>query len=117
MLKNNGLLIIKLFTALIMLAGGIGKITGVEATHVPFIEMSLPVSVAYFVGSCQILGAVALFIPSLSATAAAGLGVIMLGALYYRFSYTPIYQAIPALLITASCLFIFLKQSTKLKRA
>ena len=48
--------------------------------------------------------------PPLSALAAAGIGIIMIGATYYHAMYTPVIQAAPAFVLTILCAYIFLKR-------
>ena len=91
-------------------AAGIAKLAGMPYVHSSFPKLGLPHWFGYFVGACEVLGSIALFIQRLSAWAAAGLGIIMVGATYYHAVYTPIIQAAPAFVLVLLCLYIFWKR-------
>jgi putative oxidoreductase len=104
-----------LLTALVLVAayigaGGIAKLAGVPYVHSSFPKLGLPPWFGYFIGVCEVLGSVALFIRPLSALAAAGLFVIMVGATYYHATFTPLVQAIPAFVLACLCVFIFVQR-------
>jgi len=106
-LKKYGIAVATIVTALYVVAGGAAKLAGVEHVHHSFAVLGLPAWFGYFIGVCEILGAVALFIRPLAAISAAGLGFIMLGALFYHVNYTPLVQAIPAFILFLLCGYIF----------
>ena len=83
--------------ALAFAAAGTGKLMGVEMLHLSFANLGLPSWFGYFIGACEIAGAIALFIRPLSGLAAAGLSAIMLGAIYYHLAFDPISAAVPAI--------------------
>lgn len=85
--------------ALAFAAAGTGKLMGVEMLHLSFANLGLPSWFGYFIGACEIAGAIALFIRPLSGLAAAGLSAIMLGAIYYHLAFDPISAAIPAIVL------------------
>jgi len=99
--KQYGFWAILGLTALAFLAGGIGKLMGVEMMHKSFAVLGLPVFFGYFIGVCEIAGAIGIFIRKLSSLAAVGLGTIMIGAMYYHLNFDP--QGFPA----AALLFVF----------
>jgi putative oxidoreductase len=104
-----------LFTAIALVAlyiggGGIAKLAGIPYVHSSFPKLGLPPWFGYFIGACEVLGSLALFVRPLSALAALGLFVIMVGAAYYHATFTPIVQAIPALVLASLCTYIFLKR-------
>lgn len=104
----------RLFTAIALVvlyvgAGGVGKLAGVPYVHSSFPKLGLPAWFGYFIGACEVLGSVALFVRPLRAIAAVGLGIIMVGATYYHATYTPIIQAAPAIVLGILCLYIFSK--------
>jgi len=80
-------------------AAGTGKLMGVEMLHLSFANLGLPSWFGYFIGACEIAGAIALFIRPLSGLAAAGLAAIMLGAIYYHVNFDPISAAVPAIVL------------------
>ena len=94
-------------------AGGIAKLAGMPYVHSSFPKLGLPPWFGYFIGVCEVLGSVALFVRLLSAWAAAGLGIIMIGAAYYHATYTPIIQAAPAFVLLLLCFYIFWKRRPK----
>lgn len=92
--------------ALIMLAGGGAKLAGVPQMHTSFASLGLPAWFGYFIGACEVAGAIGLFIRRLSALAAAGIALIMTGAAYFHIAHTPIAQAVPAAVVLLLCGFI-----------
>lgn len=56
------------------------------------------------------LSSIALFLRPLSAPAALGLLVIMIGATYYHATFTPMFQAAPAFVLALLCVFIFVRR-------
>ena len=114
MVEKYGLHVARVFVAFVMLAGGGLKIAGVPEVHESFLILGLPAWFGYFIGTCEIAGAIGIFINPLSSLAALGLVVVMTGAIYFHAIHTPIAQAIPALLVLLSCIFIAFKQKPKL---
>jgi len=78
--RNYGLLIAIALVILYVGAGGIAKLAGVPYVHSSFPKLGLPGWFGYFIGACEVLGAIALLIRPLSALAALGIGIIMVGA-------------------------------------
>lgn len=99
--KTYGLWVVIVLSALAFLAAGAAKLMGVEMVHKSFATLGLPAFFGYFIGACEIAGAIGLFIRKLSALAAAGLALIMVGAAYYHAIYDM--QGLPAAII----LFVF----------
>jgi putative oxidoreductase len=104
-----------LFAASVLVAlyiggGGIAKLAGIPYVHSSFPKLGLPPWFGYFIGTCEVLGSLALFVRPLSALAALGLFVIMAGATYYHATFTPIVQAVPAFVLASLCTYIFLKR-------
>ena len=64
-------------------------------------------NLGYFIGVCEVLGCIALFVRPLRALAALGLGIIMVGATYYHCVYTPVFQAAPAFVLLILSAYIF----------
>jgi putative oxidoreductase len=86
---------------------GAAKLAGVPYFHSSFPKLGLPSWFGYFIGACEVLGSVALLIRPLRALAAAGIGIIMVGATYYHATYTPLVQAVPAFVLTILCVYVF----------
>ena len=108
--KDHQVSIATALVALYVRAGGIAKLLGVPYVHSSFPKLGLPVWFGYFNGVCEVLGSIGLLMPPLSALAAMGIGIIMVGATYYHATYTPIFQAAPAFILTILCAYIFLKR-------
>lgn len=100
-LKKYGLWAVMILTGLAFLAAGTAKLMGVPMVHHSFEVLGLPAATGYFIGACEIAGAIGLFIKRLSSLAAIGLAIIMVGAMYFHLNYDP--QGFPA----AATLFIF----------
>ena len=100
-----------IIVAVILVPAGGAKLAGVPQMHASFSVLGLPVWFGYFIGACEIAGAIGLFIRRLSALAAIGISIIMLGALYFHAIYTPIAQGIPSMLVLLLCAYIFSKRS------
>lgn len=109
-LKDLLLLVAIVVTALYIGGGGVAKLVGIPYVHSSFPKLGLPTWFGYFIGTCEVLGSIALFVRSLSALAALGLLVIMIGATYYHATYTPIVQAAPAFVLALLCIYIFFKR-------
>ncbi|HEV8553547.1 MAG TPA: DoxX family protein [Casimicrobiaceae bacterium] len=88
-------------------AAGIAKLAGVPYVHSSFPKLGLPAWFGYFIGACEVLGAIALLIRPLRALAALGIAIIMVGATYYHAVYTPPFQAAPAFVLLILCVYIF----------
>ena len=98
---------------LVMAMGGIGKLSGSEMMHASFATLGLPGWFGYFIGVCEVAGAIGIWIPRLSALAALGISIIMLGAIYFHIAHTPIAQAIPALVVLICCGYIFTQRKAQ----
>ncbi len=108
--KKYGIYVAIVFAALFFVGGGGAKLAGIEQVHHSFAVLGLPLWFGYFIGTCEVLGAIALFVRPLSALAAAGLACIMVGALYYHINYTPISQGVPAIVLLILCGLIFINR-------
>ena len=114
-MKNKYVLLIaKVLMALILLAAGSAKLAGVPALHESFQLLGLPGWFGYFIGACEVSGAIGIFVRPLSALAALGIALIMCGALYFHIAHTPLAQGVPALVILLLCLFVFLRTRSDL---
>jgi len=96
--------------ALVLLPAGGAKLAGVPQMHASFAALGLPGWFGYFIGACEVAGAIGLFIRPLSAPAAAGISIIMLGALYFHAGHTPLVQVIPALVVLLLCGYIIARR-------
>ena len=89
-------------TAFAFAAAGVLKLVGDSMFSDSFSNMGLPAAFSYFIGCCEIAGALGLFFRRLATLAAAALAIIMLGAIGYNLGYEPLADVIPA-----AILFIF----------
>ncbi len=109
-LKKYGITFASVLLAILMLFAGSAKLAGVPELHISFAVLGLPVWFGYFIGACEVAGAIGLLIRPLSALAALGIFIIMVGAVYFHLVYTPISQTIPSLLILIVSGLIFYKR-------
>lgn len=110
MIKKYGIWVAMVLIALMLLAAGGAKLAGVPQVHQSFALLGLPRWFGYFIGACEVSGAIGLFIRPLSAPAAAGISIIMLGALYFHATNPPLAAGVPALLILLLSLFVFTRR-------
>lgn len=101
------------FASLAFAAAGSAKLAGVEMVHASFAAMGLPVWFGYFIGGCELAGAIGLWIRRTSRYASAGLFTIMLGAVYFHMAYESFPKAIPAIFLAGLTVVIFLTRKTK----
>lgn len=97
--KKYGLLAACILLALPLIAFGGAKLTGVPQFHASFKALGLPAWFGYFIGACEVAGAVGLFIKPLRSLAAGGLCIILLGALYFHVTHPPLEAGVPALVL------------------
>ena len=87
-------------------AAGLAKLAGVEQMHVSFSTMGLPAWFGYFIGACEVAGAIGLLVRKLTTTAAIGLTLISLGAFYFHLTYETFANGIPAFVLVHLCLLV-----------
>ena len=79
---------------------GTFKLLGTPELHQSFAAMGLPGWFGYFIGACELAGAIALvFLPALRKLAAVGLLIIMAGAIYFHVAYE-VPSAVPAIILS-----------------
>lgn len=110
MLNKYGIWVATVVVALLLLGAGGAKLAGVPAVHQSFALLGLPRWFGYFIGACEVAGAIGLFIRPLSALAAAGISIIMLGALYFHATNPPLAAGIPALLLLLLSIYVFTRR-------
>lgn len=91
--------------ALAFLAAGGAKLMGVPMVHQSFAAMGLPGWFGYFIGACEVAGAIGLFLPQVRKLAAAGLAIIMIGAVYFHLAYG-VPSFVPAAVLLAMMVFV-----------
>ena len=104
--KKSGLFAACVVLGLPLIALGGAKLAGMAQFHESFRLLGLPAWFGYFIGACEVAGAIGLFVKPLRRPAAVGLGCIMLGALYFHLRFTPIVQGIPALIFLVLASYI-----------
>lgn len=67
--------------SLVFFASGAAKLAGLEFEIVAFERWGYPLWFMYFIGTVEVVGAVGLLVRRISAAAAAGLALMMLGAM------------------------------------
>jgi len=77
------------------------KLTGNPQAVEGFLKYGYNDAFRVFIGTCELLGGIGLLIPRLSFWAAAGLGIIMLGAVYTHVSHGELVQSSGAWLALA----------------
>ena len=87
-----------IFPALIFAAAGIEKLAGTPLLHYSFAVMGMPEWFGYFIGTCELSGAVGLLWPQTRKLAALGLAIIMVGAIFFHIKYA-IQSPIPAVVL------------------
>lgn len=121
---NKTAWIIQGFLAAVFLFHGFILINPPEAMQARFTELPFSQSFMTFIGIAELLGAVGLILPKalnilpfLTTLAAAGLGVIMLGAVGTHVIQGDIAGALPTFILTLLCAFVVYLRSRKSARA
>lgn len=89
-----------ILAALAFAAAGAGKLARTPDLLAPFETMGLPLAFGLFIGLAELAGAAGLLWSRTRIAAAAGLSLIMLGALYFHLTYG-VPSPIPALVLLA----------------
>lgn len=98
--------------SLVMLMGAALKLSGNEVALQSFVDLGLPDWFGTFIGVCELLGAIGLWLRPTSRLAAMGISVIMLGAIYYHVMFPPIEAGIPAAVVLLCCVYIIGRKGT-----
>lgn len=106
--KRTGVLASCAVLSVLLLGAGCAKLAGLPNFHQSFVQMGLPAWTGYFTGACEVAAAVGLWIPRLRRLAAAGVCLLLVGALGYHLSYTPPIKGLPAAVMLALSLFVLL---------
>lgn len=75
-----------LLTAMFLFSGG-SKLLALDKVKPMFVQYGYPAWFAILIGTSETLGALGLLVPRLAGLAAAGLSIIMVGAVYTHFSH------------------------------
>ena len=106
--RNIATWVITAIMTAVFVAAGFAKVSGDEMMVEAFTTMGLPDWFRIAIGSLELLGGVLLLVPALAGTSAFGLSIIMIGAISCHVMFTPISQALPALVIFALLTYIYL---------
>ena len=98
--------------SLVVIGGGVSKLLGVEMALMSFATLGLPAWFATFIGAAEVAGGLGIWLRKTSALAAAGLVIIMIGAVYYHVAYTPVVEGIPAMIVLVICGWIVHRRGT-----
>ncbi len=103
--QNIVRIIILGLTTFAFLAAGIMKLLGTEMEVAGFTKWGFPLWFMYFIGVCEVLGAIGLHVKKVSRLAAIGLVIILFGAIgTHVFHNEGLIAPIPATVLT---LFLF----------
>jgi putative oxidoreductase len=89
--------------AFVFLAAGTGKLVGAAPMTAMFAHFGFGTAFLRFIGAAEVAGAVGLFLPRVTALAAAGLAIVMIGAISEHVLHDPILHALPPLLLLGLC--------------
>jgi putative oxidoreductase len=113
-LKKWGTLAATGLATLAFLGAGSFKLMGAPEMVAVFEGFGLPIWLMYFVGACEVSGAIGLWLTMtapvmglpLRLLAALGLAALMAGAIFNHVLHDPIDKAIPAIVLLAITLFL-----------
>ena len=88
-----------LLAAMFIFASGGPKLLMPGMAKPMFVKYGYAAWFATFIGACEVLGGIGLLIPRLAALAAAGLSIIMVGAIYTHVTHQEITHAIAPLVL------------------
>ncbi len=103
LMKNKALLVISILLGLAFLGAGSVKLAGAEQMQEGFIRYGYGIAFMYFIGLCEVAGAIGLFIEKTAKYAALGLAIIMLGAVGSHLLNDPPQRAVPAFVLILLC--------------
>lgn len=79
--------LIHILLALYFTIAGTEKLVGAQMSHIPFSIMGTPDWFVYFIGGCELLGALGLLVAQTRRIATIVLIMIVLGSIYYHLTY------------------------------
>lgn len=103
LIKNKPLLILSVLLAIAYLGAGSAKLAGAQPMQEAFTNFGYPLAFMYFIGLCEVAGAIGLFIKKTSLYAAMGLAIIMAGAVGSHLLHDPLSKSIPAAVLLILC--------------
>ena len=97
--KTIALWIVSILLAALFLFAGLSKLLALDKAKQMFAQVGYAGWFAAFIGVCETLGGIGVLVPRLAGLAAAGLSIIMAGAVYTVVAHHQVSQA-PVPLIT-----------------
>lgn len=104
--RSGGITVLSAVLALAFLGAGAGKLIGVEKMVESFHRFGFGTGFMRFIGAAEVAGAVGLFLPRLSPLAAAGLAIIMGGAVVQHALHDPLMESLPPAVLLVLCAFV-----------
>jgi putative oxidoreductase len=92
--KTIALWIVSILIAALFLFAGLSKLLALDKAKQMFAQVGYAGWFATFIGVCETLGGIGVLIPRLAGLAAAGLSIIMIGAVYTVVSHHQSSQAV-----------------------
>ncbi|MEM8749628.1 MAG: DoxX family protein [Pseudomonadota bacterium] len=112
-IKKYAPYLLLILPAIAFVAAGGAKLAGVEEVLASFSLMGMPSWFGTFIGACEVAGGLALvFLPALRKLAAAGLALIMLGAIYFHVAYS-VPSPVPAIVLLLFMIVIMARNWNK----
>lgn len=99
--QTIALWVLSIVLAAMFLFSGATKLLMLDKAKPMFVHYGYAAWFATFIGTCEALGGIGLLVPRLAALAAAGLSVIMMGAVYTHLSHQEISHALIPLVLLA----------------
>ena len=108
--QTIALWVLSILLAAMFLLSGAPKLLTPDKVKSMFVHYGYAAWFATFIGSCEVLGAIGLLVPRLAALAAAGLSIIMIGAVYTHLSHQEYTHAlIPTVLLALLIAVVYIR--------
>ena len=104
--KERSVTIVRAILALVFLAAGTGKLIGAEPMVETFARFGFGLGFMRLIGAAEVVGAVGLFLPRVAPLAAAGLAIVMAGAIVQHVQHDPLVHILPAAVFLALCSYV-----------
>jgi uncharacterized membrane protein YphA (DoxX/SURF4 family) len=97
--KTIALWVVSILLAAMFLFAGGSKLLALDKVKPMFVQYGYPAWFAILIGSCEVPGALGLLIPRLAGLAAAGLSIIMAGAVFTHFTHNEFIHGLTPLVL------------------
>ncbi len=101
--RSRTVTIVSTVVALAFLAAGTGKLVGAEPMVETFAHFGFGPGFMRFIGAAEVAGAIGVLLPRLAPVAAAGLALVMSGAVAQHLLHDPLTRAVPAAALLLLC--------------